>query len=59
VAAIGTIILVFGWFAFNAGSTKNAPTSHRSSLQIPDRGRIDGLSAMFYCGFKYGKPILR
>lgn len=58
MAIIGTIILFFGWFAFNAGSTMNG-TDFRIAVVATNTmvaGAIGGLSAMFYMWAKYGKP---
>lgn len=58
MAIIGTIILFFCWFAFNAGSTLSA-----SDFRIPVvatntmiAGAVGGLAAMFYMWVVYGKP---
>ena len=58
MAIIGTIILFFCWFAFNAGSTLNAG-DFRSAVVATNTmiaGAIGGLVAMFYMWGKYGKP---
>ena len=58
MAVIGTIILFFGWFAFNAGSTMNG-TDFRIAIVATNTmiaGAIGGLAAMFYMWFRYGKP---
>jgi Amt family ammonium transporter len=55
---IGTIILFFCWFSFNAGSTLNS-TDYRLSVVATNTmvaGAIGGLVAMFYMWIKYGKP---
>jgi len=58
MAIIGTIILFFCWFSFNAGSTLNA-TDYRLSVVATNTmiaGAIGGLAAMFYMWAKFGKP---
>jgi len=58
MAIIGTIILFFCWFAFNAGSTLNS-TDFRLSVVATNTmiaGAIGGLVAMFYMWIKFGKP---
>lgn len=58
MAVIGTIILFFGWFAFNGGSTL-AGSDLRSAIVVVNTmiaGAVGGLVAMFYVWKKYGKP---
>jgi len=58
MAIIGTIILFFCWFSFNAGSTLNS-TDFRLSVVATNTmiaGAIGGLIAMFYMWIKFGKP---
>jgi len=58
MAIIGTIILFFCWFAFNAGSTLNS-TDFRLSVVATNTmiaGAIGGLVAMFFMWIKFGKP---
>jgi ammonium transporter, Amt family len=58
MAIIGTIILFFCWFSFNAGSTLNS-TDFRLSVVATNTmiaGAIGGLVAMFYMWIKFGKP---
>jgi len=58
MAIIGTIILFFCWFSFNAGSTLNA-TDFRLSVVATNTmiaGAIGGLVAMGYMWIKFGKP---
>ena len=58
MAIIGTIILFFCWFAFNAGSTLNS-TDFRLSVVATNTmiaGAIGGLVAMFFMWAKFGKP---
>jgi Amt family ammonium transporter len=58
MAIIGTIILFFCWFAFNAGSTLNS-TDLRLSVVATNTmiaGAIGGLVAMFFMWIKFGKP---
>ncbi len=58
MAIIGTIILFFCWFAFNASSTMNASdlrlTVAATNTMIS--GAVAGLVAMFYMWIKFGKP---
>ncbi len=58
MAIIGTIILFFCWFAFNAGSTLSAADFRLSVVATNTMiaGAIGGLVAMFYMWSKYGKP---
>jgi len=58
MAIIGTIILFFCWFAFNAGSTLNAGDFRLAVVATNTMiaGAVGGLVAMFYMWKKYGKP---
>jgi Amt family ammonium transporter len=58
MAIIGTIILFFCWFSFNAGSTLNASDFRLAVVATNTMiaGAIGGLVAMFYMWAKYGKP---
>jgi Amt family ammonium transporter len=58
MAIIGTIILFFCWFAFNAGSTLNASDFRLSVVATNTMiaGAVGGLVAMFYMWIAYGKP---
>jgi Amt family ammonium transporter len=58
MAFIGTIVLFFCWFSFNAGSTLNASDFRLSVVATNTMigGAIGGLVAMFYMWIKYGKP---
>ncbi len=58
MAVIGTIILFFCWFSFNAGSTLNASDFRLAVVATNTMiaGAIGGLAAMFYMWAKYGKP---
>ena len=58
MAIIGTIILFFGWFAFNSGSTL-AGTDLRLSIVATNTiiaGAFGGFSAMIYMWLRYKKP---
>ncbi len=58
MAIIGTIILFFCWFSFNAGSTLNA-SDFRLSIVATNTmiaGAAGGLVAMFFMWKKFGKP---
>jgi len=58
MAIVGTIILFFCWFSFNAGSTLNASDFRLAVVATNTMvaGAIGGLVAMFYMWLKYGKP---
>jgi Amt family ammonium transporter len=58
MAIIGTIILFFCWFAFNAGSTMNASDFRLAVVATNTMvaGAVGGLVAMFYMWIRYGKP---
>jgi ammonium transporter, Amt family len=58
MAIIGTIILFFCWFAFNAGSTLNASDLRLAVVATNTMvaGAVGGLIAMFYMWIKFGKP---
>ncbi len=58
MAIVGTIILFFCWFAFNAGSTLNASDFRLAVVATNTMiaGATGGLVAMFYMWIKYGKP---
>jgi Amt family ammonium transporter len=58
MAIIGTIVLFFCWFAFNAGSSLSA-SDFRISVAATNTmiaGAVGGLVAMFYMWVKFGKP---
>lgn len=58
MAIVGTIILFFCWFAFNAGSTLSA-SDFRLSVVATNTliaGAVGGVFAMFYMWLTYGKP---
>jgi Amt family ammonium transporter len=58
MAIIGTIILFFCWFSFNAGSTLNSSDFRLSVVATNTMiaGAIGGVAAMFYMWIRYGKP---
>lgn len=58
MAVIGTIVLFFCWFSFNAGSTLNAGDFRLAVVATNTMiaGAIGGLTAMFYMWIKFGKP---
>ncbi len=58
MAIVGTIILFFCWFAFNASSTLNASDFRLAVVATNTMiaGATGGLVAMFYMWIKYGKP---
>src|SRR5438093_679752 len=58
MALIGTFILAFGWFGFNAGSTL-AGSDLRIGVIATNTmlaGAAGGITAMLYMWLKYGKP---
>ncbi len=58
MAIIGTIILFFGWFAFNAGSSLSG-TDLRIGVVVTNTmlaGAFGSFSAMIYTWLKYKKP---
>jgi len=58
MALIGTFILAFGWFGFNAGSTL-AGSDLRIGVIATNTmlaGAAGSITAMLYMWFKYGKP---
>lgn len=58
MAIIGTIILFFCWFSFNAGSTLNS-SDFRTAIVATNTmiaGAIGGMAAMSYMWIVYGKP---
>ncbi len=60
MAVVGTIILFFGWFAFNGGSTLSG-SDLRSSVVIVNTmiaGAFGGLVAAGYTWKRYGTPDL-
>ncbi|MFB0920418.1 MAG: ammonium transporter [Oscillospiraceae bacterium] len=58
MAIIGTIILFFCWFSFNAGSTLNSSDFRLAVVATNTMiaGAVGGLIAMFYMWIKFGKP---
>lgn len=58
MAVIGTIILFFCWFSFNAGSTMNASDFRLAVVATNTMisGTSGGLFTMFYMWKKFGKP---
>ena len=58
MAIVGTIVLFFCWFAFNASAALNS-TDFRLAVAATNTmisGAVGGLVAMFYMWKKYGKP---
>ena len=58
MAIVGTIILFFCWFAFNASGALNA-SDFRLAVAATNTmisGAVGGLAAMFFLWIKYGKP---
>jgi len=58
MAVVGTIILFFCWFSFNAGSTLNAGDFRLAVVATNTMiaGAMGGTVAMFYMWKKFGKP---
>ena len=58
MAIIGTIILFFCWFSFNAGSTLNSSDFRLSVVATNTMvaGAVGGFAAMMYMWIKFGKP---
>lgn len=58
MAVIGTIILFFGWFAFNAGSTTSGTDFRLAVVAVNTMiaGAVGGFTAMMYMWIKFGKP---
>ncbi len=58
MAIVGTIILFFCWFSFNAGSTLNGSDLRLAVVATNTMiaGAVGGLVAMFFVWTKYGKP---
>jgi ammonium transporter, Amt family len=58
MAILGTILLFFCWFAFNAGSTLNASDFRLSVVATNTMvaGAIGGLVAMAFMWIRFGKP---
>src|SRR5213075_3265162 len=55
---VGTFILCFGWFGFNAGSTLAGSDSRIAVIAVNTMlaGAAGGMSAMIYVWARYGKP---
>lgn len=58
MAILGTIILAFGWFGFNAGSSLAATDLRISVIAVNTMlaGAAGALSAMLYVWRRFGKP---
>jgi Amt family ammonium transporter len=58
LGVIGTCILIFGWFGFNAGSTMAATDLRISVVAVNTMiaGAAGGVTAMFYMMLTAGKP---
>ncbi|AGY56832.1 ammonium transporter [Gloeobacter kilaueensis] len=58
LAILGTIILYFGWFGFNPGSTLSATDLRISDVAVTTMiaGGFGGVAAMFYMWIFEGKP---
>ena len=55
---VGTLVLAFGWFGFNAGSTLAAsdPNCARVAVNTVLASAAGGLAAFFYLWKRFGKP---
>lgn len=58
IAILGTIILFFGWFVFNAGSTLNGSDLRLAVVATNTMlaGAFGGFTSMVYMWIRYGKP---
>lgn len=58
LGALGVLILWFGWFGFNPGSTLDitSPATAHAAVTTLISGAAATISAMFMSNFKYGKP---
>jgi Amt family ammonium transporter len=58
MALLGTFILAFGWFGFNAGSTLAGTDSRIGVIAVNTMlaGAAGGVAAMIYMWTRYGKP---
>ena len=60
LAVIGTLVLAFGWFGFNAGSSLAASDSRIAAIAVNTMLASAGgaLTALLYLWYRYGKPDL-
>jgi len=58
LGAIGVLLLWFGWFGFNPGSTISGTTASITTIAVNTilAGAIATVSSMLYSWLKYGKP---
>ena len=58
LGALGVLILWFGWFGFNPGSTLDitSPATAHAAVTTLISGAAATIAAMFMSNFKYGKP---
>jgi Amt family ammonium transporter len=58
MALLGTFILAFGWFGFNAGSTLSGTDTRIAIVAVNTMlaSAAGAFSAMLYAWFRYGKP---
>jgi len=58
IAALGTFILWFGWFGFNAGSTTAGTNLSIATIAVTTNlsAAAGAIGAMFYSWLRFGKP---
>jgi len=58
IGALGVLILWFGWFGFNPGSTLDitSPVTIHAAITTLLSGSAATVSSLFFSEFKYGKP---
>jgi len=58
LGALGVLILWFGWFGFNPGSTLDitSPATIHAAITTLLSGSAATVSSLFFSEFKYGKP---
>lgn len=58
LGALGVLILWFGWFGFNPGSTLDitSPVTIHAAITTLLSGSAATVSSLFFSDFKYGKP---
>jgi Amt family ammonium transporter len=58
LGALGVLLLWFGWFGFNPGSTLDitSPATAHAAITTLLSGSAATFSALFFSNFRYGKP---